>query len=553
MAYRKRNVRAYYEQAQRALIKSVAARNQLPLLFFIYSRNQCLAVANSVSNMDFMPNSAARRAAREEFDRHVAAFELDPDDRDTCELRRLVTRGIAYHHAGILPPLKEVIERLFSAGHIRVLCCTETFALGVNMPARSVAFEGIRKWNGVARVPLKTREYQQMAGRAGRRGIDAQGSVYLTFDPFNDDPSLVPSLVNGRVEPVESQFNLSYGTLLNLYDRLGDEIYTACERSFANFKACRAEKAKAEAKAEAKEEKGKDKRSGRHKQARARSKDGSEESGRWRKGRRGRGYARGRRGQREASRQRAVKVPTGRKRYANAVQQVKIKLEILAELGYLDSGDAVTPQGRFAMQVFGHELVVTELVWSGIFDRLTPPKIAVLAGAIVHESRPNVFYGGPSPKKVMSKDAFRMAQRVVGDLVALEEDRGVRTPSKLLDWNMTGVFLAWAEGAKFTELREYSDASDGDVVRALRQAIQVLRLCVRPLRKLGRHAEAGKAKAAKDLLKRGLVDAEWQLRKAAGVPEEEEEEAAPQEEVAVPEAKPDELLSSDEAFSEGLL
>ena len=130
---------------------------------------------------------------------------------------------------------RQIVERLFGAGHIKLLCATETFALGVNMPARSVAFEGVFKWDGKGRVPLKTREYQQMAGRAGRRGIDAEGSVYLTFDPLRDEPQLFGSMVNGKVEPVRSQFNLSYGTLLNLYQHLGEAIYEACERSFANY------------------------------------------------------------------------------------------------------------------------------------------------------------------------------------------------------------------------------------------------------------------------------------------------------------------------------
>ncbi len=555
MAVRKRNVRRYYESANVKLVKEIAQRKQLPLLFFLYSRAACSALAEAVSDMDFLPNAQAKKAADAEFRRLANSFELDTTDSDTGALLKLASKGIAYHHAGILPPLKEVIERMFCAGHVRLLCCTETFALGVNMPARSVAFEGVRKWNGVARVPLKTREYQQMAGRAGRRGIDSKGSVYLTFDPFNDDPNIVTSMVNGRVEPVESQFNLSYGTLLNLYARLGEGIYTACERSFSNFKAQRAEE---------KPDRQEKRRRGKREHERKRERKGSNESGRWREGRHGRNHGKGRRGRREhKDRKEPTPVVRGPMRYKNVVQQVRIKLGILAELGCLDSANQVTDQGRFAMQVFGHEMVVTELVWSGVLDRISPTQIAVLAAAIVHESRPNVFYGGPSPKKIMGKESHKLANRVVARLVELEEDRGVRQASKLLDWSLSGTVAAWAEGVEFTDLREFSDASDGDVVRVLRQAIQVLRLCVSPLRAMDRHKEAGKVKAARDLLKRGLVDAEWQLRRATDVEEAElaeeerdetvEVEAIPEETVEVEALPETPELDADAAFSEGLL
>jgi superfamily II RNA helicase len=217
----------------RRLVQEIAQRDHLPCLFFLYSRDACERLAMACANERLTKSRQASEAARAEFWRLAKAFDLDPRDPVVAQLDYLVSRGIAYHHAGILPALKEVVERLFTANHLRLLCATETFALGVNMPARSVAFEGLNKFNGKERVPLKTREFQQMAGRAGRRGIDEHGFIYITFDPGRDEPSVITSIVNGRVEPVESQFNLSYGTLINLWDRVGEKIYEACERSFA--------------------------------------------------------------------------------------------------------------------------------------------------------------------------------------------------------------------------------------------------------------------------------------------------------------------------------
>ena len=494
---RERNLGAYYLNAWHMLVREVASRDELPLLFFLFSRHSCEKLAEAAAAHDYTGSREAHTLAREEFLHLARAFDLDLADPEVQTLQDLVGRGIAYHHAGILPALKEVIERLFTAGHIKLLCATETFALGVNMPARAVAFEGLRKWNGHARVPLRTREYQQMAGRAGRRGMDESGAVYLTLDPNREDPAIAQSLVNGVVEPVESRFNLSYGTLVNLYERLGDRLYEACERSFANFKAQR------------RQGKGGDgpyqaggavrRRAARVKQPKHKHK----------------GKHKGRRGRRGRSERQQVQGPRGPARYQDILSQVRIKLGILSELEYLDSQGKVTPRGRFAMQVFGHEMPMTELVFARVFDSLTPDQIAVVCTAIVFEARKGVFYGGQDPRRILGKHVHRAAQTTIRDLWSLESDRGVKDPVAPLDWSLSGVAWAWLQGAEFSELRDLTDASDGDIVRSLRQTIQLLRLAVRPLRQIGREPLAKAFREAQTLLKRGLVDAEWQLRRGA--------------------------------------
>jgi superfamily II RNA helicase len=507
---RQRNLADYYLQAWHALVREVARREESPLLFFLFSRDSCKKLAMAASEDDFSGSPEAGALARDEFLHLAKAFDLDLSDPEVQRFKFLVSRGIAFHHAGILPALKEVIERLFTGGHIKLLCATETFALGVNMPARSVAFEGLRKWNGHARVPLRTREYQQMAGRAGRRGMDESGTVYLTVDPNREDPAIAQTLVNGAVEPVESQFNLSYGTLVNLYERLGDKLYEACERSFANFKAQRQRR---DVHHDA------PLGSGRHttqsggtiRRRAARPKAGK----RGGKGRRGRRERSGRQPRRGRSERHQGQPPRRAGRYQDIMTQVRTKLGILSELEYLDSQGKVTPRGRFAMQVFGHEMPVTELVFGRVFDDLTPEQIAVVATAIVFESRKGVYYGGEDPRRILGKHVYRNAQNTIRNLWRLESERGVRDPASPLDWSLSGVTWAWLQGAEFSELRELTDASDGDVVRSLRQTIQLLRLAVRPLRELGRAPLAKRFREAQKLLKRGLVDAEWQLRRGA--------------------------------------
>ncbi|MBX3472666.1 MAG: hypothetical protein KF878_37920, partial [Planctomycetes bacterium] len=231
--------------------------------------------------------------------------------------------------------------------------------------------------------------------------------------------------------------------------------------------------------------------------------------------------------EREAARRAAGLPPApGGGRFGGMVEQVKLKLEVLRGLGYIGPEAEVTQRGRFAMQVFGHELLITELVWSGALDGLSPEQLAVVAAAVVFEKRKNTWYGGPDPGKLVGIPVFRKAQRVVSDLTRAEHEKGVRQQTKLLDWDLSGVVWAWAQGAEFGELRELTEASDGDIVRNLRQTIQLLRLMYEPLHVIDRDDLAEATRAAHGLLKRGLVDAEWQLRRGA---ELESEAAAPDE------------------------
>ena len=124
-------------------------------------------------------------------------------------------RGVAAHHAGLLPVFKETVEELFSAGLVKVVYATETLALGINMPARTVVLESVRKWNGSAHVTLTPGEYTQLTGRAGRRGIDVEGhAVVLASDDL--EPDFVSSLASRRTYPLVSAFRPTYNMAVNL-------------------------------------------------------------------------------------------------------------------------------------------------------------------------------------------------------------------------------------------------------------------------------------------------------------------------------------------------
>jgi ATP-dependent RNA helicase HelY len=213
----------------------------LPAIVFIFSRAGCeAAVTQCVRNglRLTIPEEAAeiryvvdtRTADLPEGDLGVLGFW---DWRDALE------RGIAAHHAGMLPAFKETVEELFVRGLIKAVFATETLALGINMPARTVVLERLVKFNGEAHVDLTPGEYTQLTGRAGRRGIDIEGHAVVLWQP-GVDPAQVAGLASTRTYPLCSSFRPGYNMAVNLVDRVGVVAGRALlERSFAQFQADR--------------------------------------------------------------------------------------------------------------------------------------------------------------------------------------------------------------------------------------------------------------------------------------------------------------------------
>jgi len=149
-------------------------------------------------------------------------------------------RGVAAHHAGLLPAFKEVVEELFQKKLVRVVFATETLALGINMPARTVVLEKLEKFNGEARVPITPGEYTQLTGRAGRRGIDTEGHSVIQWTG-GLDPQAVASLASRRTYPLNSSFRPTYNMAVNLIEQFGRQrTREILESSFAQFQADRA-------------------------------------------------------------------------------------------------------------------------------------------------------------------------------------------------------------------------------------------------------------------------------------------------------------------------
>ncbi|WP_433025368.1 DEAD/DEAH box helicase [Actinomycetospora sp. CA-053990] len=223
------------------VIERLDAAGLLPAITFIFSRAGCDAAVTQCVRSGLRltgPDDAA--VIREVVERKTAGLpEADLDVLGYWEWRDGLERGVAAHHAGMLPAFKETVEELFVRGLVRAVFATETLALGINMPARTVVLEKLVKYNGEAHVELTPGEYTQLTGRAGRRGIDVEGHAVVLWVP-GVDPEQVAGLASTRTYPLRSSFRPGYNMAVNLVDRVGVEsARELLEQSFAQFQADR--------------------------------------------------------------------------------------------------------------------------------------------------------------------------------------------------------------------------------------------------------------------------------------------------------------------------
>jgi len=225
------------EPQPREIIDHLAAGNMLPAIYFLFSRNDCQAFAERLAVMRPHLISQAQ-AARIESTISTYLAAMRPEDTELDQVQALTTmarKGIGFHHAGLLPVLKQLVEVLFSRGLMQVVFATDTLALGVNMPARTVVIGRMTKWDGRRRRILIPNEFQQMAGRAGRRGMDAFGHVVVPYSPWITFREML-DVATGPLEPVRSSFAVRYNTVLNLWDPPhGDRVRAMLQQSLAQF------------------------------------------------------------------------------------------------------------------------------------------------------------------------------------------------------------------------------------------------------------------------------------------------------------------------------
>ncbi|KAK3070092.1 Antiviral helicase ski2 [Teratosphaeriaceae sp. CCFEE 6253] len=217
------------------LVQHLRKEDLLPCCIFVFSKKRCEENADALANLDYC-TASERSAIHMILEKSLA--RLKPDDRQLPQIRRmreLLSRGIAVHHGGLLPIVKECVEILFAKTLVKVLFATETFAMGLNLPTRTVVFSGFRKYDNKSFRDLLPGEYTQMAGRAGRRGLDTVGYVILVSPGQEEAPPAgrLRQMMLGEPTKLRSQFRLTYNMMLNLLRVEALKIEEMIKRSFS--------------------------------------------------------------------------------------------------------------------------------------------------------------------------------------------------------------------------------------------------------------------------------------------------------------------------------
>ena len=496
------------------VVEQLGDEDLLPAIFFIFSRKGCDQAVSQVLRRGVTLTEEYERdqildLVEERCDR------LDDDDRNVLGYHEWldgILRGVAAHHAGMLPMFKEVVEELFRRKLLKVVFATETLALGINMPARTVVLEKLDKFNGEARVPITAGEYTQLTGRAGRRGIDSEDHSVVIWQP-GINPEAVAALASRRSYPLKSSFSPTYNMAVNLIAQFGVvRTRSILESSFAQFQADRhvVELARSvrkneealEGYAEAfrchlgdfaeyaalRRELSDKEREGGHRSSRRRDKEGDlnelellrkvlrthachscpdrEAHARW--------ATRWWKLERETERtRRQIRKRTG----AISIVFERV-MGVLTDAGYLQgSGEDVelTIHGTTLRRIYGErDLLVAESLRRQLWNDLDAPSLAAMVAAIVYEPRrddaplhPRDMPGGAFP------DALRATIRAHQKLREIEADHQVAGTSDLAAHLSLAVYR-WASGRRLESVLDGHDVQAGDFVRWCKQIIDVL-------------------------------------------------------------------------------
>jgi superfamily II RNA helicase len=419
--------------------------SNLPYLYFVFSRQHAESLSRDlVRRMDEL--TTLDEAESDEVMRRLDEFVLSCGEHLVLRAghRALLEKGVGFHHAGLHVQLKTLTEQLYEARLLKVLYCTGTFALGINMPARAAAFDAMIRFDGRKMIPLPTREFMQMAGRAGRRGMDDHGLVVIRTN-IEDWPSIEPQLeayLSARYEPVRSRFSLSFNSVVNLMHRHPkDQIRAFVEKSFLAFY--------------------------RRDDADKQVKDAEQLSKRMAKeGWDGEGT-----------------VPRHLKKQVRKMNQLSRqadnqmdrtwseftrKVEFLMRWGYIQENGDFNAGAKVLMQVQIEEIFTTELFLSGVLDELEPDQLfGVLTGMCTEfPTRVNVVTTKRDRRLGWKVDKIRNGAM----LKEAEEMTGLDT---CWDPRMITLGSAWAQGKSLNEVLMTVDSTSdrsGDLVGAFRRA-----------------------------------------------------------------------------------
>lgn len=486
------------------LIRTIQ-REHLPALFFVFSRKQCALKAMELSTIASYLRSTERRIVEEKF---LTLFGPEIDwSSSTRQLKRLCSKGIAYHHAGLLPSQKVVVEELFLERLIKVLYCTETFSVGINYPVKAVCFDSLSKYDGRNFRPLANHEFFQMSGRAGRRGIDEKGYSFAIVDLAYMEKSPPPKFQLNRLEPLTSQFRLTYNTVLNLTATLTQgqiEIYF--QKSFAAYsyhlssEHLHTELAQIQQQLEGaqhhvceavgtficplkhhpkRKELEKLKKTykslGPRKQTRIFGREMARKIRTWDKllSLSPKTCHSTRQDNCKDHSKTFLTIQQRRKELQTALADLpeenafllefEYKKTHLRQLGYLRE-DELLPRGTCASRIYVQELLVTELIYSDVFTQIDDDQLNALLSSVDFEARKNdMFQRVGVFDTVPVKEICEYIQSICGEDAVKYDPR------------VAGITYAWSQGHTFLEVQALCNLDEGDIISVFRRTIDLLR------------------------------------------------------------------------------
>ncbi len=487
------------------VIEKLNREGLLPAITFIFSRDACQAAVHQCLTAGIRLTNADERAKIREI--VFRATENIPEEDLVVlgfhEWLEGLERGIAAHHAGLLPSFKETVEELFQAGLVKCVFATETLALGINMPARTVVLEKLSKWNGESHVSISPGEFTQLTGRAGRRGIDIEGNAVILWNKDVESASIA-GLASTRTYPLKSSFKPTYNMTINLISQFGAErARTSLEASFAQYQADKAvvglakqirrnDSAIATLLAEMECHLGnfdeywqiradiKELEKTINKQKKAKALLIEEEIIAFRKNLRSHPcHGCSDREMHARIAERAGRLRRENKglndRVSNRTDVIARRFDLvqimLERYGYLEAG-VITRWGLILAKIYGEtDLLIAEMIRTGAFDSLNAQEIVSVLSALVYEAR----------RDETPKIPHGEVQKALGELTLLwkrihedEKDLGLE-PMREPDLGFCMASYRWASGHSLSAILKGTELTVGDFVRSTKQIIDLLR------------------------------------------------------------------------------
>lgn len=553
-----------YQPKRWAVVDELNFLGMLPAIYFIFSRNGCDEAVDQCLDAGLRLTSDDEALRIRSIVDEMIEGQLTHDDLKTlhfARFRHALEEGFAAHHAGMVALFKQIVERLFEVGLIKVVFATETLALGINMPARSVVIEKLEKYDGTGIVGLTPGEYTQLTGRAGRRGIDTIGNA-VVVDHRGFTPETAVALSSKRVYPLHSSFKPTFNMAVNLLNTSDYETARiTLDHSFAQWEANESAwqiEARIDALTAAlagyaeamtceygdftdllrirmqlnelqKNERRKLKhevfatnadksRAFRRLDARiAKLKElehdhpckqcpDFQDHMKW-----------GHRWMRETR-----ELERLRQRYdsrtGSVARQFDRICEILDRLGYLERTDhdgvrdyTLTEQGQLLRRLYSErDLVLAQAITEGVLDDLSAPQIAALLSSLLYEARrgeggePRRYPGGPHG---LVAQRARELKYLDEQVLVLCEDAGMDSYLQPLDFGIVDIIYDWACGDSLAQVLEHTELTGGDFVRNAKRLADVLQQIAVAEPYMGeQHAMlAARAREAFDAVNRGIV------------------------------------------------